>query len=113
MPSSTSTTSSSSTSVIKKEGGMQQALNLPGIQHDGYKSRKFIFSVGVITLTSVLLMLAFVDSANWKDVIEMVTGAYMLGNVGERVTKTSMMNKKQDSAVTSEKEVTVTKDDPE
>ncbi len=53
-------------------------------KHDGYKSRKFNFSVGIVILTSILLVATYVDATIWKDVIEVIIGAYMIGNVGER-----------------------------
>lgn len=51
---------------------------------DGYKSRKFIFSAGLSIIASVLLMSGYIDMTIWKDVIETIISAYLLGNTAER-----------------------------
>lgn len=54
--------------------------------HDGYKSRKFWYAVGLTAAACLLVLLGKVSDLAWKDVVETVVAAYLASNVGERWT---------------------------
>jgi hypothetical protein len=51
-------------------------------QHNRFMSRKFIITLLVIFLSSILLYLRFLDAETWKTVIGTVVLGYFVGNVG-------------------------------
>lgn len=47
-------------------------------------SRKFLFSVGTVLLTSVLVFLEKIDSATYGLIVIAVVGAYLAANVAQK-----------------------------
>jgi len=53
-----------------------------------FSSRKFIISIGLMILATVMLVMGFVTADIWADLIGMLSFIYIGGNVGsEAVTK--------------------------
>lgn len=52
-----------------------------------YKSRKFLLTVGCIAIATGLLLYQSIDGGQWVDVVKLVMGLYMAGNVSEKVAE--------------------------
>ena len=48
---------------------------------DNLNSKKFIFAVVVVALSAVLLYTSHISSAEFKELVELVFGVFVMGNV--------------------------------
>lgn len=51
---------------------------------EGYSSRKFLFTVFVFIVFTVLLLLGHLDQASYVTLVQFALGGYLAANVGER-----------------------------
>ena len=50
-----------------------------------YSSRKFLLTIGLVLLSTSMLVLSFIGEASWKEVIMAVFSIFMMGHVGEKL----------------------------
>lgn len=61
------------------------------LAHDGYKSRKFWFTVGLSLAACFLVYFQAIDGEVWKSLEETIFCGYVLGNLGEKITSNSLV----------------------